>query len=178
MGRLSPGQWFEVGAWLVVAGAAYGFSLQFDRDIEMYRFGAAGWPRLIILLIALGALGQFVQDLRRAQDKPLSETGYFDRFSEHGAGFFLRMGLTLALPIVYAGLLQGMGYYFLTPLFLIAYLYLTGEHRIKPLILVPLFLYLVVTFIFTRLLYVGLPTGYWPGFYDFGTWFVVLVRGT
>jgi hypothetical protein len=146
MGRLSPGQWFEVGAWLVVAGAAYGFSLQFDRDIEMYRFGAAGWPRLIILLIALGALGQFVQDLRRAQDKPLSE--------------------------------QGMGYYFLTPLFLIAYLYLTGEHRIKPLILVPLFLYLVVTFIFTRLLYVGLPTGYWPGFYDFGTWFVVLVRGT
>ena len=34
-------------------------------------------------------------------------------------------------------------------------------------------LYAVVTLIFTRLLYVGLPTGYWPGFYDFGNWVVV-----
>ena len=29
----------------------------------------------------------------------------------------------------------------------------------------------------TRVLYVGLPTGYWPGFYDFGNWVVVLLRG-
>lgn len=176
MGRLRPGQWFEVGAWLVIAGAAYGFSLQFDRDIEMYKFGAAGWPRLIILLIALGALGQFAQDLRKGQDETAPEVAYLDRFGDHGSHFFLRMGLTMALPIVYAGLLQGMGYYFLTPLFLIAYLYLTGEHRIKPLILVPLFIYAAVTIIFTRLLYVGLPTGYWPGFYDFGNWFVVVLR--
>lgn len=176
MGRLRPGQWFEVGAWLVIAGAAYGFSLQFDRDIEMYKFGAAGWPRLIILLIAFGALGQFVQDLRSPQDEVSTETAYLDRFGDHGHRFFLRMGLTLALPIVYAGLLQGMGYYFLTPLFLIAYLYLTGEHRVLPLLLVPLSIYAVVTIIFTRLLYVGLPTGYWPGFYDFGSWFVVVLR--
>ena len=61
MGRLSPGQWFEAGIWVVIAGVAYGFSLQFDRDIEMYKFGAAGWPRLIILLIVLGALGHPVR---------------------------------------------------------------------------------------------------------------------
>ncbi len=178
MGRLSPGQWFEVGVWLAVAGLAYGFSLQFDRDIEMYRFGAAGWPRIIILLIALGAVGQFVQDLRAVPETGIKETGYFDRFSEHGPSFLLRMGLTLALPIVYAALLQGMGYYFLTPFFLAGYLYLTGERRVTALILVPLLIYGTVTFIFTRLLYVGLPTGYWPGFYDLGNWFVVVLRGS
>lgn len=178
MGRLSLGQWFEVGVWLAVAAAAYGFSLQFDRDIEMYRFGAAGWPRIIILLIALGAVGQFVQDLRAAPDTPSRDSGYFTGFSEQGPYFFLRMGLTLVLPVVYAALLQGMGYYFLTPFFLAGYLFLTGERRVTALILVPLLIYGAVTLIFTRLLYVGLPTGYWPGFYDIGNWFVVVLRGS
>ncbi len=178
MGRLSLGQWFEVGVWLAVAGVAYGFSLQFDRDIEMYRFGAAGWPRSIILLIVLGAVGQFVQDLRTVPETRTRESGYLDRFSEHGPHFFLRMGLTLVLPIVYAALLQGMGYYFLTPFFLAGYLYLTGERRVTALILVPLLIYSAVTLIFTRLLYVGLPIGYWPGFYDLGNWFVVILRGS
>lgn len=178
MGRLSAGQWFEFGTWLAVAGVAYGFSLQFDRDIEMYKFGAAGWPRLIILLIALGALGQVVQDLRRGRGQPVPESNYRDRFSEHDWRFVLRMGLTLALPVVYASLLQGMGFYFLTPFFLVAYLYLTGEHRVIPLVLVPLLIYCVITFIFTRLLYVGLPVGYWPGFYDFGNWVIIMARGS
>ena len=176
MGRLSAGQRFEVGIWLAIAGLAYGYSFEFDRDIEMYRFGASGWPRLIILLIALGALGQFLQDLLKTAGSPTSDPGYFSRFSEHGPRFVVRMGLTLALPLVYASLLQGMGYYFLTPFFLAGYLYLTGEHRVVPLILVPGVIYAVVTLIFTRVLYVGLPTGYWPGFYDFGNWFVVLLR--
>ncbi len=178
MGRLSPGQWFEVGIWLLVAGAAYGFSLQFDRDIEMYRFGAAGWPRVVIVLILLGAIGQFLQDLRKGPEDAPTEPSGLGGIARLDPRFLLRMGLTLALPLVYASLLQGMGFYFLTPLFLAAYLYLTGEHRVIPLIAVPLGIFAVVTFIFTRLLYVGLATGYWPGFYDFGNWFVVFARGS
>ncbi len=86
MGRLSTGQWFEVGIWLVVVGVAYGFTLEFDRDIEMYRFGAAGWPRLIILLIALGAFGQFLQDLRKGPDKPAAERRTRAHRGAHGRG--------------------------------------------------------------------------------------------
>ncbi len=177
LGKLTAGQWFEVGVWLAVAGLAYGFSFQFDREIEMYQFGASGWPRAIIFLIALGAVGQFVQDLIQSKNEALYDPGYFSQFSEHGHRFFIRMGLTLALPMVYSVLLQGMGYYFLTPFFLSAYLYLTGEHRISRLIIVPGVIFGVITIIFTRFAYVGLPVGYWPGFYDFGNWFVVLVRG-
>ncbi len=176
MGKLTAGQWTEIVIWIAVAGVAYAYSFEFDRDIEMYRFGASGWPRLVILLIFVAAIGQFLQDLRQAQIAPLYDPGYFSKFSEHGPRFVIRMGLTLVLPLIYAALLQGMGYYFLTPLFLIGYLYLTGEHRLKMLFLVPLVIYGVVTLIFTRILYVGLPTGYWPGFYDFGNWVVVLLR--
>jgi hypothetical protein len=176
MGRLTPGQWIEIGIWLSVAGIAYAYSFEFDREIEFYKFGASAWPRVIIAMIFLGAIGQFIQDVVKAKTNPVYDPGYFSKFSEHGSGFIIRMGLTLALPLVYAALLQGMGYYFLTPFFLVAYLYLTGVRRVTMLIFVPLLIYGVITFIFTRILYVGLPIGYWPGFYDFGNWFVNFVR--
>jgi hypothetical protein len=177
MGKLTSGQWTEIIIWLAVAGLAFGYSFEFDRDIEFYKFGASGWPRVIIAMIFLGAVGQFIQDLLKAKTDPVYDPGYFSQFSEHGPAFMVRMGLTLALPMVYAILLQGMGYYFLTPFFLGFYLYLTGERRIKMLIFVPLSIYGVITVIFTRVLYVGLPIGYWPGFYDFGNWAVILLRG-
>lgn len=177
MGRLTAGQWFETGIWLAIAGLAFGYSFQFDREIEMYKFGASGWPRSIIFLIALGAIGQLAQNLIQARRDQAPDPGYFSQFSEHGHRFFIRMGATLALPMVYAVLLQGMGYYFLTPFFLTAYLYLTGERRISRLILVPGVIFGVITILFTRFAYVGLPVGYWPGFYDYGNWFVVFIRG-
>jgi len=177
MGKLTSGQWTEIVIWLALAGLAYNYSFDFDRDVEGYKFGASGWPRVIIAMIFLGAIGQFIQDLRKAKTNPVYDPGYFSQFSEHGPAFIIRMGLTLALPLVYAMLLQGMGYYFLTPFFLGFYLYLTGERRIKMLILVPLAIYGVITIIFTRILYVGLPIGYWQGFYDFGNWVVNSLRG-
>lgn len=176
MAKLNAGQWFEVVVWLAIAGVAYGFSFQFDREIEFYKFGASGWPRVVILFIALAAVGQFVQDVVQSREKTACDPGYFAKFAEHGSQFYIRMGATLALPMVYASLLQGMGYYFLTPFFLIGYLFLTGEHRASRLIAVPLVIYGVITIIFTRFAYVGLPTGYWKGFYEFGNWFVVLLR--
>jgi hypothetical protein len=180
MGKLTGGQWFEIVFWTGFATAAYVLSFQFDRDVQMYRFGAAAWPRAVILLILAAAVGQLVADVRARKAAAAAgalEDGYFRRMAdEHGAAFFVRMGITLALPLAYAALLQNTGYYFTTPFFLAAYLYITGEHRIKWLIIVPLAIYVVITFIFTRLLYVGLPVGYWPGFYDLGNWIVVLIR--
>jgi len=180
MGKLTGGQWFEIVFWTGLAAAAYVLSFQFDRDVQMYRFGAAAWPRAVILLILAAAVGQLIADLRTRKAAAAAGAladGYFRRMADqHGAAFFVRMGITLALPLVYAALLQNTGYYFTTPFFLAAYLYITGERRVKWLIVVPLAIYVVLTFIFTRLLYVGLPIGYWPGFYDFGNWVVVLIR--
>lgn len=176
MSRLTPGQWFEVFVWTAFAAFAYAVSFTFDREIEMYRFGAAGWPRVVIGLIVVAAVGQFLHNLKAGRPAALHDPGYFGKFSEHGPQFYVRMGITLALPIVYASLLNGTGYYFTTPLFLAAYLYMTGVRQALPLIMVPLVIYVVVTVIFTRILYVGLPVGYWPGFYDFSNWLVVLIR--
>ena len=180
MKRLNAGQWFEVVFWAAFGLLAFGLSFQFDREISMYKFGAAGWPRTVIAVIVLASVGQFISDLRQRQkedDKAPVEASYFGKLAaEHGSEFFVRMGITLALPLSYAGLLNLTGYYFTTPVFLAAYLYMTGITRIKPLIIVPAVIWGVLTVLFTRFLYVGLPVGYWPGFYDFSNWLVVLIR--
>jgi len=181
MGKLTGGQWFEIAFWVSFAAIAYLLTLGFDREVQMYRFGAAAWPRMVILVILAAAVGQFITDMRLREAAAARgadfDPGYFRKMAdEHGAPVFVRMGITLALPLVYAALLQNTGYYFTTPFFLAAYLYMTGERRIKWLIGVPLFIYAILTVIFTRFLFVGLPVGYWPGFYDFGNWLVVLIR--
>ena len=176
MSRLTPGQWIEVTVWIAFAAFAYVMSFTFDREIEMYKFGAAWWPRVVIALIVIAAVGQLFQDMKTGQPAGGFETDSFADSSQHGPQFYVRMGITLALPLVYASLLNGTGYYFTTPLFLAAYLYMTGVRQVRPLIVVPLVIYMLVTFVFTRLLYVGLPTGYWPGFYDFSNWLIVLIR--
>ena len=179
MRRLSAGQWFELGFWIVFAAVAYGFSFEFDRDIEMFRFGASGWPRVLIVLIVIAVAGQLFQDLRSGNADPLASQGIVKPDPDPNLtkpGSIAALAITLALPILYASLLEYTGYYFTTPLFLAAYLYMTGERRVKWLVAVPLFIYLVLTILFTRFLYVGLPVGYWPGFYDFSNWLIVFIR--
>lgn len=181
MNKLTTSQWLEVAFWLVFAGLAYVFSFNFSRDIEMYKFGAAGWPRVLIFLIVAAAIGQLIQLLRgREVDARAvaagNQSNIADAAGRHDTASIIRMGLTLALPLVYAGLLNYTGYYFTTPLFLAGYLYLIGERRVKWLVVVPLVIWVVLTILFTRFLYVGLPVGYWPGFYDFSNWLIVLIR--
>ena len=174
MRRLSAGQWFELGFWIVFAAVAYGFSFEFDREIEMFKFGASGWPRVIIALILIAVAGQLLQDMRGAVSGDIVEPRPVGTRNELGS--MVAVAITLALPILYASLLEYTGYYFTTPLFLVAYLYVTGERRVKWLVVVPLVIYVVLTVLFTRFLYVGLPVGYWPGFYDFSNWLIVLIR--
>ena len=146
----------------------------------MYRFGADGWPRLIIGLIVVAACGQLYHAWQesRGPDAPDPEAmpSLWDRMAEVGAGSMGRMAVLLLLPVCYALLLERTGFYFTTPVFLAAYLFASGEHRWGRVILIPLVISGVVTVLFTRYLYMSLPVGYWPGFYDFSNWLVVLLR--
>ena len=65
MTSLTRGQTFEVVFWIGFAALAYYFSFEFDQEIEIYLFGASGWPRVVIALIVLAALCQLIQDLVR-----------------------------------------------------------------------------------------------------------------
>jgi len=58
MGNLRKGHLVEAGLWLALCLFLYIYSFDFDKPIEIYKFGASAWPRAIILLMVIAALGQ------------------------------------------------------------------------------------------------------------------------
>jgi hypothetical protein len=45
----------EFGLWLTLAVGAFFLTFDFDQPLDVYRFGAANWPRVLILALAVGA---------------------------------------------------------------------------------------------------------------------------
>ena len=179
MGNLTRGQWIEGGAWVVFAILAFVFSFDFDKEIEIYRFGASGWPRAVILLIALAAVAQVFHEVRVSRTKPdaarhAEVPEVFE--GKASAATHWRVAVTLALPLIYAALLEYTGFYFTTPLFIAAFLLITGERRLWWILGVTFGIYAVLVFCFGKLLYINLPVGYVRPFYDFSNWLLVLIR--
>ncbi len=174
---MTRGQIFELVFWSLFALGAFALSFQFDRSIEIYAFGASGWPRAVIVLIVLAVIGQLIDDLkqRRAESgaKVASEG---PAASGRGGSYYARLFGIMGLPVGYAFLLEPIGFYTLTPFFIVGFLLLGGERRVKRIILVTVFLYAAFLFLFAKLLYVGLPTGNVHPFYDFSHWLLVRLR--
>ncbi len=233
MSKLKFSHYFEVFFWLVLVAVFFGYSFEFNQNIEIYRYGATLWPRVILLLIALAAIGQFL-DQRKNGDKASSNTmaaaheepdanpehtgfkWYFSTFvllaipfiymvvpekiaamrgiEEAALGQFKlisaailfvlyliiawrnHVGGILALPILFASLLEDMGFYALAPVFIVGVMILMGERRSTRIALITPLIYGVLLAFFVSLLYVGLPTGNISPFYDFGNWLVTLLQ--
>lgn len=68
MGNLRTGHLVEGAIWLSLCLFLYAYSFEFDQDIEIYKFGASAWPRTIILLMAIAAIGQLIQHWKYGDD--------------------------------------------------------------------------------------------------------------
>ena len=68
MGKLRIGHLVEAGLWLSLCLFLYIYSFEFDRNIEIYKFGATAWPRTIILLMAIAALGQLAHHWQKGDE--------------------------------------------------------------------------------------------------------------
>ncbi|MDH5356713.1 MAG: hypothetical protein OEY09_19900 [Gammaproteobacteria bacterium] len=68
MGQLRIGHLVEAGLWLSLCLFLYIYSFDFDKDIEIYKFGASAWPRVIILLMAIAAFGQLIHHWKKGDE--------------------------------------------------------------------------------------------------------------
>ena len=68
MGNLRIGHLVEGAIWLSLCLFLYAYSFEFDQSIEIYKFGATAWPRTIILLMAIAAIGQLFQHWKYGDD--------------------------------------------------------------------------------------------------------------
>lgn len=172
----------ELGVWLTLGALAYGLSYQFADEAGTYLWGAASWPRTVAGLMVLGALAQAGMRLRAYAKRPDTSPPAAPAPAEAAESLSplaaRRLGFVanFALPLLYVFALPRTGFYLTTPFFLAAYLALLGERRPGVLIAAPLVIFALVNIVFTKLFYVALPTGNWPGFYDFSNWFLVTVR--
>jgi hypothetical protein len=106
---------------------------------------------------------------------PASEVDQEEVSTEPPVDFQRALGVFL-IPLIYLLALPRIGFYIATPLFLAGFIYYLGERRWGLILGVTFFIYGLVNLVFTKLFYVALPTGTWPGFYDFSNWFVTVIR--
>ena len=57
MGHLKNSHLVEAAVWLLIVAIFFGYTFEFNQPIEIYKFGATGWPRVVIALLFLVAAG-------------------------------------------------------------------------------------------------------------------------
>lgn len=237
MGKLRPGHMVEAGLWLSLCLFLFIYSFEFNQEIEIYKFGASAWPRAIILLIAIAAIGQLVHHWLRGDESSSETIGaavddgsgeaaheahhedikwYASTFallvipfaymrvpewiaalvSAEGSTvhiirvicavvligifmFYMRrnlLGAMLTLPLLFAVLLEDMGFYSMAPLFIIGVMFMMGERKAKPMMIVAALIFGLLMLLFVKILYVGLPIGNIRPFYDIGSWVVTVLQ--
>ena len=175
MDRIPRKNLLEAGLWLGFVVIAYVYSFEFDRDVDGYRFNATGWPRAVLLLIVLAVLAHLYQIYRDSALRS-AEAVAEDEADEKTIAQRVRLLGMLALPVVYAFLLEPLGFYATTPVFIFLLLLLGEERRWPYLIGVSLGLYALLVFVFGKLLYLSLPLGNVQIFYDFSNWLLTIIR--
>ncbi len=64
LGQLGKSHLVEAGIWSLIVAIFFGYTFEFNQPIEIYKFGATGWPRVIILLLLLVTLGNLFHQFR------------------------------------------------------------------------------------------------------------------
>ena len=168
----------ECAIWLSIAVGMWGYSFAFDRELSTFALGPVAWPRAVLFLIVIAAIGAFIADWRarrHASDPAANGPPDVAHDSMDGAAR-LRLLAAIVLPLIYVWLLPRAGYFATTPFFLAAYMYVLGINSWRTIIFVTTAAYGLFLLLFSKLLYIPLPTGTWPGFYDFSNWLLVFLR--
>jgi putative tricarboxylic transport membrane protein len=125
-------------------------------NIDVYggKLGPDVWPKLILVSMMALSAGLAYNTIRDVLKGKIPESSKI-RFSAEN----LRFIAATTLIATYLGLLPVIGFLVLTPVMMIAFMYLLGE-RSKPWIFsIPFVLTLGIVLVFTKLMYVPLPRG-------------------
>lgn len=162
----------EWASWSLIALAAWVQTGSFDAPIDEYAFGAAGWPRAVCLAILVGAAAQLLLAWHARNGGNGVAPATADAARPRLA---LRLGILL-LPLAYLYLMPTLGFFLMTPVFILLLLLLLQVRTPAALAGVTCVVYGLVLLIFTRLFYVALPVGRIDPFYSLNTLIVGLVR--
>lgn len=104
--RLTKGHMVEVAFWLILAAFFFAYSFEFNKEIEIYKYGATLWPRTILLLIALAAIGQFLDQRKNGDAGPSNKLAAAHEDSAQDTEYnslrwYINTFILLSLPFIY-----------------------------------------------------------------------------
>jgi len=136
-------------------------SMKFE-GLDVYgKLGPSYWPKF--LLICMMALSFLVAvDAIRERKKGDSEKAETSKADSGKVRFLFGVGFI----VLYLILMQIFGFIILTPIFMIAFMYLLGERKKIWIFVVSIGITIIIIFAFTKAMYVPLPRGKWI-FLDF-----------
>jgi hypothetical protein len=170
MGNLSRFHILEAAIWTSIALVFFIFSFEFNQGIEIYKFGATGWPRAVIFMLALVIIGNIFHQKTHGSSVQEGRVGVTDNELdgvEKSASSVLNIIAFVLLPLIYAWSLKPVGFYAATPVFATLVIILLGERRIKWIIGISALIYAVLIGLFMVILNAPLPQGTVSPFYDF-----------
>ena len=161
MGNLRKGHLVEFGLWMGLCLFLYVYSFEFDKTIEIYKFGASAWPRAIILLIAIAALGQLYHQWKHGDEASSEMLGAAsDDNAEEAAHeshhdtvkWYLSTLALLSIPFIYMRvpdwIAAGAGFdkpglhvtrMIVAAILLAIVIYFVRHHRVRVALMLPLF---------------------------------------
>ena len=177
MTKLKTRHIVETLVWLLTVVVFFVYSFEFNQEIEIYKFGATGWPRVILGILLLVTLGNFLHLYKKGSEAQHGRVGISDQeedISYDGVGSVQKLVAILILPFIFSWSLKPVGFYAATPIFVVLLIFLLGEKRIKWVLANTLIIYFLIIFLFMVLLNAPLPQGNVFPFYDFSALMLTL----
>lgn len=177
MGKLTKSHLTETAIWLLIAAIFFGFSFEFNQPIEIYIFGATGWPRVVIGLMFLVVAGNLYHQYKHGSAVQTGRVGIAD---EDETGQYnsiqavIKVLAVLGTPFVFALALKPVGFYFAAPFFIALIILIFGERRWKWILGITTLLYALLLGLFMVILNAPLPQGNVSPFYDYSAFILRL----
>ncbi len=171
------GEWL---VWIALGLIVYSQTANFDDRIAEYAFGATGWPRALCIAVIFGATGQLATQILALTREEQDPAGVGQESAElrtrpSGKSVLQRLGI-FALPLIYLYVTPSLGFYLVTPFFVLALLIILEVKSPVTLAVVTGIVYGIVLLVFTRFFYVALPVGRIQPFYDINNTIITLMR--
>ena len=174
LGRLTRNHLIEAVVFLLIVAVFYAYTFEFNQPIEIYRFGATAWPRVVIGLLLIATLGNLWYQYRHGSTSQATIGQSEDDADFSEPGTLPRMIAVLLTPFAFAWLLKPVGIYFAAPFFIAIIIWLFGERRWKAIVLMTVVIYVIFIGLFLVILNAPLPQGNMSPFYDFSAWILTM----
>ncbi len=170
LGQLGKSHLVEAGIWSLIVAIFFGYTFEFNQPIEIYKFGATGWPRVIILLLLLVTLGNLFHQFRNGSTIQKGRVGIAETDEAptdySNPATLAKIMAILFTPFLFAWLLKPVGMYSGAPFFIAAVIWLFGERRWQWILGITLLIYAILLGLFVVTLNAPLPQGNVSPFYD------------